>query len=350
MIRLKKLEIRLPGFTLGPVDISVETGECFILLGPTGAGKTLVLETIAGMLPPTCGCIELDGTDVTGLAPEKRGIGIVYQDFALFPHLSVMENITYGLRYCKKANRSSRERIEELMLHTGIRHLRSRSVTTLSGGEKQRVALVRALSVNPSILLLDEPLSSLDRGSRGEIQKLLKSLHRETGTTFIMVTHDFTEALFLGQRAAVLNKGRIEQTGPVPDILRRPRTPFVAGFAGIPNIFAAEFTDTRALIRGTALTLPQTPSGKKGYIAVRSEDIRILSGQSESGEKTLLRGKIKVITDLGPYGEVVVITPAAAFTVMLPRRELLALYEKTPAEVLLHIPPDAIHVLAQTEE
>ncbi len=345
MIRLQELQIRLPGFTLGPLELSVETGECFILLGPTGAGKTLILETIAGMLSPTRGRIELDGADVTGLAPEKRGIGIVYQDLALFPHLSVMENITYGLRYCRKSHRPSRERMEELLLHTGIKHLRGRSVTTLSGGEKQRVALVRALSVNPSILLLDEPLSSLDRGSRGEIQKLLKSLHKETGTTFIMVTHDFTEALFLGQRAAVLNKGSIEQQGAVSEILRQPRTPFVARFAGMPNIFAAAFADTRAFVRGTAFQLPRAPSCENGHIAVRSEDIRILNEPPECGGETLLRGRITDTTDLGPYGEVVVATPAAAFTVMLPRRELLALHETAPAEVLLHIPPDAIHVL-----
>lgn len=342
MVELEQLAIELPEFRLGRIDLTVKQGECFVLLGPTGSGKTLTLEAIAGILPIARGRIRINGIDVTRLPPEKRGIGIVYQDFALFPHLSVIENITYGLRYCKKTNRPSRGRIAKLMAHTGIDHLSRRNVNTLSGGEKQRVALVRALSVNPSVLLLDEPLSALDRGIRYDIQKLLKSLHQETGITFLIVTHDFTEAIFLGQQAAVLNNGRIEQTGPIMDVLRQPKNPFVAKFVGIPNVFPAEFKDGHAVMDGFTLKLGQTPAAASTHIAIRPEDIRIHRPPSDADDN-LLTGKIIDMADHGPYGEITVQTPAATLKASLPRRELLELYNYQTAEVFLQVPPDGIH-------
>ncbi len=343
MVKLEQLAIELPGFSLGRIDLTVKPGECFVLLGPTGSGKTLTLEAIAGILPISQGRIRINGIDVTRLPPEKRGIGIVYQDFALFPHLSVIDNINYGLRYCKKTNRPSGKRIAELMAHTGIDHLARRDVNTLSGGEKQRVALVRALSVNPSVLLLDEPLSALDRGIRYEIQKLLKSLHQETGTTFLMVTHDFTEAIFLGQRAAILNNGRIEQTGPLIDILRHPKSPFVAKFVGIPNVFPARFKNNRAEMDGFALKLEQKPADASTHIAIRPEDICLHPSSTLDADTNVLIGKISDMADYGPYGEVTVQTPAATFKATLPRREMLALYHSQPGEVFLQIPPDGVH-------
>ncbi|MBS3757934.1 MAG: ABC transporter ATP-binding protein [Desulfobacterales bacterium] len=342
MVKLRQLAIELTGFSLGRIDLNVQRGECFVLLGPTGSGKTLTLEAIAGILPISHGRIWINGTDVTRLPPEKRGIGIVYQDFALFPHLSVIENVTYGLRYCRKPHRPSRKRIDELMALTGIDHLSRRDVNTLSGGEKQRVALVRALSVNPSVLLLDEPLSALDRGIRYDIQKLLKSLHRETGTTFLMVTHDFTEAIFLGQRAAVLNNGRIEQAGPIMEILRHPKSPFVAKFVGIPNVFPANFEDNHAVMDGFALKLAHPPSEASTHIAIRPEDIRIHPARPEA-PANILTGKVIDMADHGPYGEITVETAAATLKATLPRRELLEFYNLPPGEVFLQVPPDGIH-------
>jgi len=343
MVELEQLTIDLPGFRLGPIDLTVQEGESFVLLGPTGSGKTLMLEAIAGILPITRGSIRINKTDVTRLPPEDRGIGIVYQDFALFPHLSVIKNITYGLRYCKKTKRPSRRRIAELMAHTGIDHLAERDVTTLSGGEKQRVALVRALSVSPSVLLLDEPLSALDRGIRYDIQRLLKSLHQETGTTFLMVTHDFTEAIFLGQRTAVLNNGQIEQTGGLMEILRHPRSPFVARFVGIPNVFAAEFKNGHALLAGFNLKLSNPPAKAATHIAVRPEDIRIHPSPATNPEVNVLTGKIIDTADHGPYGEITIQTDAATFKATLTRREMLEFYNIQAAEVIIQIPPDGVH-------
>ena len=346
MVELESLLIEFPGFRLGPLDLSVAAGECFILLGPTGAGKTLILEAIAGSMGITRGRIRINGKDATGLPPEKRGIGIVYQDFALFPHLSVIDNITYGLRYSRK-NRTSRRQAEEqiarLMAHTGISHLKKRDVTTLSGGEKQRVALVRALSVNPSVLLLDEPLSALDRGIRYDIQTLLKTLHRETGTTFLMVTHDFTEAVFLGQRAAVLHDGQIEQTGPLMDILRYPKSPFAAKFVGIPNVFSAAFKGSRAQVENLAFQLAEPPVPGAGHIAVRPEDIRINRPPGPGSAANVLSGRIRDMADHGPYGELSIQTDELAFKVTLPRHELIDFYNAPPGEVLIEIPPERIH-------
>lgn len=346
MVELETLVIEFPGFRLGPLDLSVAAGECFILLGPTGAGKTLILEAIAGSMGITQGCIRINGKEVTGLPPEKRGIGIVYQDFALFPHLSVIDNITYGLRYSRKnrvSRRQAEEQIEHLMAHTGIAHLKDRDVTTLSGGEKQRVALVRALSVNPSLLLLDEPLSALDRGIRYDIQNLLKTLHRETGTTFLMVTHDFTEAVFLGQRAAVLHEGKIEQTGALLDILRHPQSPFVAKFVGIPNVFSATFRGRQARVGPAAFHVADPPDRGAGHMAIRPEDIRIHRPPGPGSAANVLSGRIRDMADHGPYGEMSVQTEELVFKVTLPRRELIDFYNAPPAEIFIEIPPDRIH-------
>ncbi len=343
MVKLENLVIELPGFSLRNINLSIEKGECFILLGPTGSGKTLLLEAIAGILNVSSGVIRIHGKDVTGKPPEKRGIGIVYQDFALFPHLNVVQNVRYGLRYCSRENRPADKRIYELMELTGIAHLEKRSVTNLSGGEKQRVALVRALSVNPSVLLLDEPLSSLDRNSRDDIQKLLKSLHRKTGTTFLMVTHDFTEALFLGQRAAVLRNGRIEQTGPVLELFRKPETPFAARFLGIPNVFEAEFRNRSAVFEGNELRLSKNPAAKAAHIAVRPEDISIHRSLESAGMDNLLKGSIREVSDKGPYGEVAVQAGRSLLKAVVTRRELISLYEQSDDEVFLHIPPNVIH-------
>ena len=231
MIEIKNITIQFPNFALINVCLTINNGDFFILLGPTGSGKTLMIESIAGIVPVNDGRIFINGQDVTNKPPEKRNVGIVYQDYALFPHMTVMENVRYGLSYQKKQNADDK-RIKDLMEKTGIFKLKDRSVKHLSGGEKQRVALVRALAVKPSILLLDEPLSSLDPCFRDDIQKLLKMLHQNTKTTFLMVTHDFAEALYLGDQAAVLNCGRIEQCGPVNDIFKYPKNAFVEYFIG----------------------------------------------------------------------------------------------------------------------
>ncbi|BCS98957.1 hypothetical protein DSLASN_45890 [Desulfoluna limicola] len=235
MIDIANLSIRLPEFSVQHISLTMESGDFFVLLGPTGAGKSLVLEAMAGLVPIATGSIRLHGTDITHLPPEKRDLAIVYQDGSLFPHLTVEANIAFGLRYKKKEVPAPDLQVQHLMKRLGIAHLKHRKPSTLSGGEKQRTALARALAIKPKILLLDEPLSALDPTTRTDITELLKTLHQEENMTCLMVTHDFAEAQALGNAMAVINNGRIEQSGPTHTLFNHPATPFVARFLGVPK-------------------------------------------------------------------------------------------------------------------
>jgi molybdate/tungstate transport system ATP-binding protein len=251
----------------------VGKGEFFSLLGPAGAGKTLVLESIAGLMRISGGRIRVGDRDVTDLPPEKRGVSIVYQDHALFPNLSVAQNINFGVRYHRKSGSMSGESIDFLINRLELANLQNRSVENLSGGEKQRVALVRALAVNPEVLLLDEPLSSLDPNSREEIRMLLKDLNEETGISVLMVTHDFSDTHFLSQCVAIINDGHIEPVGEVNSIFQRPSTKFVAEFVGMRKIFPAEFCNGRARVGKLSFQV-RTPDSRSTFIAIRPEHIR----------------------------------------------------------------------------
>jgi len=222
MISIRNLSVDLGDFQLRDLSLEIASGEFFILMGPTGAGKTILLEAIIGLVPVAGGEIFLDGDRITHLPPEKRQIGIVYQDYALFPHLTVRENIAFGRRFQAAAGVKNSELPADLLATLELEPLLSRYPGTLSGGEQQRVALARALAVSPRVLLLDEPLSALDPRFREELRHYLRLLHRQTGTTFLMVTHDFAEALALAERLAVINRGRLEQAGTPEEIFRQP--------------------------------------------------------------------------------------------------------------------------------
>ncbi len=345
MIRIESLRIELSGFTLQDIDLFIRDGEFFVLLGPTGAGKTLVLEAIAGVISVTSGRISIKGRDITGLQPEHRGIGIVYQDYALFPHLSVMQNINYGLRYHKVEPGASEKWVKSLMEQLGLVRLAQRSIKYLSGGEKQRVSLARALAVNPSVLLLDEPLSALDPNFREDIREVLKKLHQEVATTFLMVTHDFAEALFLGERTAVLNHGKIEQVGRISEVFRYPATPFVAEFVGMKNVFPAIFKDTKALVENVGLDL-EVPAGiHKGQLAIRPEDIMIRKEKFSGNGMNVFQGKVLDVINRGPYHDVSVRIGDVIFSVMLSKNDLFELELHNEKDVYISIPASAIHVL-----
>ena len=248
MIRTENLSLRLGDFHLQDISLSIDKNRFFVLMGPTGAGKTVLLEALAGLVPIRGGRILINEKDVTRLPPERRGVGIVYQDYALFPHMSVRDNITYGLRYHRSSRTRAGQRFRELADLLDIEPLLDRTPGTLSGGELQRVALARALVVSPQVILLDEPLSALDPRFREEVRRALKRLHANSEVTFLMVTHDFTEALSLAERAAIMHNGRIEQEGSIQDIFQRPQTHFVADFVGMKNLFPATFAGTTALV------------------------------------------------------------------------------------------------------
>src|SRR5207302_6318529 len=221
------------------VDLEIASGEFFTLLGPSGSGKTTTLRLIAGFERPDEGRIELAGRDVTGQPPYSRDVNTVFQDYALFPHMTVAENVGYGLRVRGVARRERRLQVDEILKVVQLPGLGDRKPIQLSGGQRQRVALARALVNHPQVLLLDEPLGALDLKLRQEMQIELKRIQREVsevGITFIYVTHDQEEALTMSDRLAVFNEGRIEQTGTPAEVYERPATEFVAGFVGVSNV------------------------------------------------------------------------------------------------------------------
>jgi molybdate/tungstate transport system ATP-binding protein len=345
-ILIQDLHLVLPGFSLTAVNLSIEAGEFFILIGPTGAGKSLILESIVGAIGITSGSIFLDGRNITHLPPEKRRVGIVYQDQALFPHLSVRQNITYGLRYCRDRN-ALQKRLADLVEQLSLGNLLERSPVNLSGGEKQRVALARALVVQPSVLLLDEPLSALDPNFRDETRALIKQLHRDTGITALMVTHDFAEAHFLAQRVAVINEGRIEQNGTLDSIFYTPKTRFVADFVGMRNIFPAVFNNGHAVIETLSLRMNKPPATPKNLAAIRPEDIHILPIAARSDENGANRfaATVRHIINKGIYCDIVLKSDQVRFCAMMPTSEMLNRKIAEDDCVTVSIDPAKIHAL-----
>ncbi|MBU6279119.1 MAG: ABC transporter ATP-binding protein [Actinomycetales bacterium] len=255
------------------VDLDVFDGEFLTLLGPSGSGKTTVLRIIAGFERPDAGTVELAGVDVTNAPPYARDVNTVFQDYALFPHMSVLKNVEYGLRVKRVPASERRARAEEALAAVRLTGYEDRAPSQLSGGQRQRVALARALVNRPKVLLLDEPLGALDLKLREEMQVELKALQREVGITFVFVTHDQDEALTMSDRIAVFNAGRIAQLGTPTDIYEHPTSEFVAGFVGTSN-----------LLRGA---VAQAVIGKAGTYSVRPEKIRVLAAGTgaKSGER-----------------------------------------------------------------
>jgi molybdate/tungstate transport system ATP-binding protein len=340
MIRVEGLGITFPGFALADIHLQVRAGEALALLGPTGAGKTLLLEAIIGVVPIAAGRILIDGRDVTRQPPERRRIGIVYQDHALFPHLTVKENIVYGQRYCHTALPSLTPLVERL----GLTRLMARRIRSLSGGEKQRVALARALAVAPSVLLLDEPLSALDPNFREDIRGVLKALHQDTGITLLMVTHDFAEAHFLAQRTAIMNRGRIEQIGALETVFAHPETPFVAEFVGMKNLFPAEIEGDLVQIGGLRLRC-RNPGGGFRAIAIRPENVGVSLHPSDDPTVNHLTGRLCCILNRGFYADIAVDVDGVSLHAIDSRRDLCRSAGVEGETVYLTIAPEDIHLI-----
>ena len=226
---------------LSDVTLSVEDGEFFTLVGPSGCGKTTTLRLLAGFEAPTGGTVRFDGDDVAGVPPEDRGVGLVFQSYALFPHMTVAENVAYGLRFSDPpGGADAGGRVGELLELVGLEGFDDRDPTELSGGQQQRVALARALAPGPDLLLLDEPMSALDARLRERLRRDVREIQRELGVTTVYVTHDQAEAMAISDRVAVLSAGRLEQVGDPRALYRRPATRFVAEFLGENNVFEGE--------------------------------------------------------------------------------------------------------------
>jgi len=242
VIRLEGLTVPVGGFVLRDISLEVPSGGYGLVIGPTGSGKTTLLESIAGHVRPAGGRVHLHGVDVTDLPPERRGVGFVYQRYHLFPHLDVRENIRYGLATGTLGTAAQRERVRELAALLGIEPLLDRSIHQLSGGETQRVALARALAPRPSILLLDEPFAAVDPSTRRMLRRELQAIHERERVTTLQVTHDFDEALRLGDVVAVLADGQVAQLGRPDEIFRYPNSAFVANFIGTGTVLEGQVT------------------------------------------------------------------------------------------------------------
>jgi putative spermidine/putrescine transport system ATP-binding protein len=267
------------------VTLDVAPGEFFTMLGPSGSGKTTTLRLIAGFERPDAGRIELGGADVTRVAPYARNVNTVFQDYALFPHMNVADNVAYGLRIKRIGRRTREQRVEQVLAMVRLEGLGSRKPAQLSGGQRQRVALARAIVNRPRVLLLDEPLGALDFKLRQEMQIFLKALQRDLGITFVYVTHDQEEALTMSDRIAVFSHGRIDQVGTPLNVYEHPTTEFVAGFVGVSNLLERE---------GNRFT-------------VRPEKIRMLApGDPPEAEDKTERGVIREVIYVGSVTRFVV--------------------------------------------
>jgi putative spermidine/putrescine transport system ATP-binding protein len=281
------------------VDLDILDGEFFTMLGPSGSGKTTCLRLIAGFEVPDSGTIELFGRDVSSLPPYDRDVNTVFQDYALFPHMRVAENVAYGLMIRKVPPPERRRRTEEMLELVRLHGLGGRKPSELSGGQRQRVALARALVLNPRVLLLDEPLGALDLKLRQEMQIELKGIQRQVGITFVYVTHDQEEALAMSDRIAIFNGGRIEQIGSPAELYENPITPFVAGFVGVSNVLGGEWA--RRL------------TGDDAPLTVRPEKIHLLPADSPppGPDQCMVEGRIRDVVYLGMYTRYLVELDAA---------------------------------------
>ncbi len=280
MLELSGIAKRLGAFSVSQLDLVVNEGEYFVLLGPSGVGKTVLLEMIAGLISPDAGTVLWHDRDITRTPPEARRFAVVYQDNALFPHMTVAANIAYGIRSCDAA-----KRVGSLAHDLGIQSLLNRYPAKLSGGEQQRVALARALVTGPELILLDEPLSSLDLVTRRQLRRELKRIHVETGTTFLHVTHDTEEAMSLGDRIGVMLGGRVRQTGTPEELFHAPTDSEVAGFLGMRNVIpVAEITDGVCKVNGQAIHAAAADESVS-HIWIKPEEIVLSEGPFDSSAR-----------------------------------------------------------------
>jgi ABC-type Fe3+/spermidine/putrescine transport system ATPase subunit len=263
------------------INLQIEDGQFFTFLGPSGCGKTTILRLIAGFITPDSGSIFLSNVDITSLEPEKRNVGMVFQNYALFPFMTVIENIEYGLKVQKRSKSQIQEKAERYLSMVGLEGLESRNVSDLSGGEQQRVAFARSLAIEPKVLLLDEPLSNLDARLRDNMRSELKRLQTQLGITTIFVTHDQTEALTMSDQLAVFNEGRCIQTGTPEDIYQNPQDSFVAQFIGETNLLSTRSdNDQHPILIKKIVAGVGSDAGR--YISIRPQDIRISADITDS--------------------------------------------------------------------
>ena len=337
------------------ISLEIPAGEFFSLLGPSGCGKTTTLKMIGGFERPTSGEILLDGTDMANTPPHKRSVNTVFQSYALFPHLSVGDNVGFGLRFTDVSKSESRRRMGEALELVHLEGYESRRPTQLSGGQQQRVALARALVLNPSVLLLDEPLGALDARLRKVLQVELKQLQEEVGITFVYVTHDQEEALTMSDRIAVMSGGTVEQVGRPTEVYEQPATSYVAEFLGVSNLMdgvidgAATGEQCTVRVGEFELTARGRPGGsEKVNLAIRPERVSI-EEHGSTGENRI-PGTIERVVYVGPVIQVHVhLAEGTSIQAMVANRGSESSWSQG-SQVSVHMPPDGLRVLPKGSE
>jgi spermidine/putrescine transport system ATP-binding protein len=334
------------------IDLSVSGGEFFSLLGPSGCGKTTTLRLIAGFEEPTAGRILLDGTDVSGMPPHKRNVNTVFQSYALFPFLSVFDNVAFGLRHASVSKAELRQRVGDALSLVSMSAYSARRPAQLSGGQQQRVALARALVLNPSVLLLDEPLGALDAKLRRSLKVELKALQERVGVTFIYVTHDQEEALTMSDRLAVMNAGRIAQIGTPQEVYESPADAYVADFLGAANLIpvsvAQRVVDGTSTITvgeislSTANPVPGTADAGAQAV-IRPERVRVEPHGSTGVNR--VPAMVERLVYLGAATQVMLrLATGESLQAVVPNEDAVAWSQGTPVHA--YLPPDALRVLA----
>ena len=298
--------VRLRGLTrdfgpfraVHPMDLTIERGDFVSILGPSGCGKTTLLRMLGGFVRPSAGSIEIDGRDVTHLPPERRSTNMVFQGYGLFPHMSVRQNVGYGLRMARLPKREVADRVAEMIDLVQLGPLAERRPSELSGGQQQRVALARALVMRPKVLLLDEPFAALDLQLRKSMQDEMRRLHQTIGGTFVFVTHDQTEAMALANRIVVMAGGRVEQVGDAEEVYLRPANHFVSTFVGDANFIQARRTGGRIDVAGAFAVDAPGPDGAV-EVGIRPERVRL--GPASDGARYRFRGRVLERMFLGAY-------------------------------------------------
>jgi len=333
------------------IDLNIPPGEFFSLLGPSGCGKTTTLRMIAGFERPSGGRILLDGRDVSDTPPNRRNVNTVFQSYALFSHLTVAENVAFGLRFTKASREETRTRVGKALSLVQMQEFSDRKPHQLSGGQQQRVALARALILNPSVLLLDEPLGALDAKLRKTLQIELKALQEQVGITFVYVTHDQEEALTMADRLAVMNEGRIEQVGSPREVYEEPASAYVADFLGVSNLLDAEAVGTasdgrcRIRVGDFELLASSGHTSARGAVkvVVRPERVRV-EAPRKTGENRL-PGKIERVVYAGAISQLVVtLDRGAPLQCMLANDGADSDFDRG-GPVSVHLPCEALRVL-----
>jgi spermidine/putrescine transport system ATP-binding protein len=334
------------------IDVHMPPGEFFTMVGPSGCGKTTTLRMIAGFERPTSGRILLDGEDVAQTPPHRRNVNTVFQSYALFPHLNVADNVAFGLKYKKVTKGERAKMVAEALSLVQLTGFEKRKPGQMSGGQQQRVALARALVLRPRVLLLDEPLGALDARLRKDLQVELKTLQESLGITFVFVTHDQEEALTMSDRLAVMNGGRVEQSGPPQEMYEEPATLFVADFLGVSNLVGAEATgrDGAACVLSVGdrrLLASQGDLGCRGPVKamIRPERVRIEPQGTEGPNR--LPGLVEHLVFLGSFREVRVrLLGGALVTGIQPNDGTESTYPQG-SSVTVHLPAESLRVLPE---